>query len=102
MTAIPVRDPADAPGVPWARLLLAAILLSSFLVKLHNVEHTALSRWDEIFHAVVARNVAKHPLTPTLIDRPYLPFDYQLWGENHIWLHKPILPFWQVALSFAL
>src|SRR6478609_6331946 len=90
-------DSPDAPGgVPWCGLALAAILLGSFLVKIHNLEHSALSRWDEIYHAVVAQNVFKHPLTPTLVDRPYLPFDYQKWGENHVWLHKPIVPFWQV------
>src|SRR5581483_7453739 len=47
-------------------------------------------------------NVLKHPLQPTLVDAPYRAYDYRKWGENHVWLHKPILPFWQVALSFAL
>ena len=55
-----------------------------------------------MFHAVVAQNVLKHPLRPTLVDTPYLPFDTTKWGENHAWLHKPILPFWQIALSFAV
>src|SRR5256885_12416499 len=55
-----------------------------------------------IYHAVVAQNVLKHPFKPTLVDIPYLPYDHWKWGENHVWLHKPILPFWQVALSLAL
>src|ERR1019366_1118824 len=29
-------------------------------------------------------------------------YDETKWGENHVWLHKPILPFWQIALSFAV
>ena len=82
--------------------LLAIILWSTFVVKLHNLDHTALRRWDEVYHAVVAKNVLKHPLKPTLVDVPYLPYDMKKWGENHVWLHKPILPFWQIALSFAL
>jgi 4-amino-4-deoxy-L-arabinose transferase-like glycosyltransferase len=78
------------------------ILWSTFVIKLNNLDHTSLTRWDEVFHALVARNVAKHPLKPTLVDDPYLPYDMKKWGENHVWLHKPILPFWQIALSFTL
>src|SRR5262245_37137121 len=88
------------PAIP--ALVLAMVLLATVLVKLHNLEHTGLTRWDEAFHAVVAHNVLKHPLEPTLIDVPYLPYDSKKWGENHVWLHKPIFPFWQVALSFAV
>jgi 4-amino-4-deoxy-L-arabinose transferase len=90
----------------WRRRLpgfvLAAVLASTFVLQLHNLEHTALTRWDEAFHAVVARNVLKHPLEPTLVDNPYLPYDATKWKDNHVWLHKPILPFWQVALCFAV
>ena len=83
-------------------LILGLVLLASFLLKLCYLGHTSLTRWDEVFHAVVAQNVYKHPFEPTLIDVPYLPYDYINWRENHVWLHKPILPFWQIALSFAL
>jgi 4-amino-4-deoxy-L-arabinose transferase-like glycosyltransferase/predicted RNA-binding Zn-ribbon protein involved in translation (DUF1610 family) len=99
--------PAELPPEPIWRILLppflvALVLWATFGFKLYNLDHTALTRWDEVFHAVVARNVMKHPLTPTLVDVPYLPYDQTKWGENHVWLHKPILPFWQVAFSLAL
>jgi 4-amino-4-deoxy-L-arabinose transferase len=71
-------------------------------LQLHNLGHTALTRWDEAYHAVVARNVLKHPCKPTLVDVPYLPYDGRKWDEGHVWLHKPILPFWQVAVSFTV
>ena len=93
-----------APAPVWRvvlALLLAAVLGGTFLLKLHNLGHNGLTRWDEAHHAVVARNVLKHPLEPTLVDVPYLPYDGTKWGEAHVWLHKPVLPFWQVALSFA-
>ena len=61
-----------------------------------------LTVWDESFHAIVARNLLKHPLKPTLIDVPYLPYDYADWHENHVWMHKPILPLWTIAASFAV
>jgi 4-amino-4-deoxy-L-arabinose transferase-like glycosyltransferase len=104
------EEPLEAILVPttnvWRLVLpaavLAIVLWSTFILKLNTLEHTALSRWDEAFHAVVAKNVFKHPLKPTLVDDPYLPYDHTEWNENHVWLHKPILPFWQIALSFAL
>src|SRR5688572_19601894 len=86
----------------WAWIILALVLPATFLLKLRNLEHTALTRWDEVYHANVAQNVFKHPLKPTLVDAPYLAYDYKKWGENHVWLHKPIFSFWQAALSFAL
>jgi 4-amino-4-deoxy-L-arabinose transferase len=78
------------------------VLLATTLVKLRNLDHTALTYGDEVFHAVVAQNVLKHPLKPTLFDVPYLPYQPKNWHENHVWLHKPILPFWQIAISFAI
>ncbi len=96
----------DMPTPIWRIVLppflLAIVLWATFVLQLHNLDHTGLTRWDEVFHALVAKNVAKHPLTPTLVDEPFLPYDQMKWGENHVWLHKPILPFWQVALSFML
>ncbi len=94
--------PAPVPNRPLLGLVLAAVLASTFALKLHNLGHTALTHWDEAYHAVVARNVLKHPLQPTLVDIPYLPYDAKQWKDGHVWLHKPILPFWQVALSFAV
>jgi len=88
----------------WPRRLspLPIILLASFLLRLHNLGHTGLSYCDESFHAIVARNLLKHPLEPTLIDDPKIPYHVANWWENHVWLHKPILPLWQIAVSYAL
>jgi 4-amino-4-deoxy-L-arabinose transferase-like glycosyltransferase len=82
------------------RLPLLIILLAAFLLRLPHLGHSAVSYWDESFHAIVARNLVKHPLKPTLIDEPRLPYDPTCWTENHVWLHKPILPLWQIALSY--
>jgi 4-amino-4-deoxy-L-arabinose transferase-like glycosyltransferase len=102
-----MRAPHAGPTASvWKAVLpgaiLTVILFATFTLKLHNLDHTGLTRWDEVHHAVVAQNVFKHPLEPTLVDVPYLPYDPEKWGENHVWLHKPILPFWQIAVSFAL
>lgn len=82
--------------------LLALVLIGSLLLKLHHLNHLALKGLDESFHAIVAASLLEHPLTPTLIDRPYLPYDYRDWQNNHVWLHKGIVPLWQIALSYLM
>src|SRR5580698_4339023 len=79
---------------------LTAILIGSFLLKLDHLNHAALRPLDEVFHALVARNLLKHPLTPTLVDQPFLPYDYRDWQANNVWLHKPPLALWQIAVSY--
>ncbi len=83
-------------------LPLLVILAVAFLLRLPHLDHAFLNYWDESFHALVARNLLKHPLKPTLLDEPRIPYDPACWTENHVWLHKPILPLWQIALSYAV
>jgi len=83
-------------------VVLALVLAGSFVLKLHHLDHAAVKPLDEVFHAIVARNLLKHPLLPTLVDRPYLPYDYRDWQSSHIWLHKPPMALWQTALSYAI
>ncbi len=78
--------------------LLLVILAASFALKLRHLDHPAIKPLDEVFHAIVARNFLKHPFTPTLVDHPYLPYNPNDWTSNHIWLHKPPLAMWQIAL----
>jgi 4-amino-4-deoxy-L-arabinose transferase-like glycosyltransferase len=100
-----VEDGPTLAARAWAfccspAAVLALVLLATLLLKLRHLDHSGLTRWDEVFHAIVGRNLLKHPLKPTLFDTPYLPYDFRQWKENHVWLHKPILPLWQIALSF--
>ena len=70
----------------WSRfgawLALILIAAASFAVKLRNLGHAAVTYWDESFHALVAKNLLKHPLKPTLIDIPYLAYDFKSWGRE--------------------
>ncbi|HQQ02535.1 MAG TPA: glycosyltransferase family 39 protein [Bacteroidales bacterium] len=61
-----------------------------------------LNLWDERFHALVGKNLIKHPLMPTLYDDPIVQMEYDRWDRYHIWLHKQPLFLWQIALSFKL
>ena len=81
---------------PW---ILLCILIASGALVLRHVGHSGITYWDEGFHALVARNLTKHPLKFTLYDEPWLPYDYKGWSENHIWLHKPPVAMWTIWLS---
>ena len=61
-----------------------------------------LNSWDERFHALVAKHMMNAPFRPMLICDPVLPYDYRNWTANHIWVHKPPLFLWQIALTFKL
>lgn len=87
---------------------LSVILASTFWLRLKNLGHASISSPDETCHALVARNVLRHPLKPTLVEYPWIPPDPNNWSGSldnwtgsHLWLHKPILPLWQIALSYA-
>lgn len=82
--------------------LLGLLLLSSAGLHLGLLGQDFTPAWDETIHAAVAGNLAKHPWRPTLIDQPVLDVRPEDWQANHIWLHKPPLPFWQVALSVKI
>jgi 4-amino-4-deoxy-L-arabinose transferase-like glycosyltransferase len=100
-----VAVPDGSRAQPWAsrpELWLLIALTASTLLKCWNLGHSDLTYWDEGFHAIVARNLLKHPLTFTLYDEPWLSFPFQDWGSAHIWLHKPPLAMWQIAFSFMV
>ncbi len=61
-----------------------------------------LNIWDESYHALVAKNMIDHPITPMLYKTPILDYDYKLWTDNHIWIHKQPLFLWQMALSMKI
>ncbi len=90
------------PPRSWRDPILLAILAGSILLNVQRIDHPGLHYFDESFHAIVARNLLKHPFKPTLIDAPYLAYDPTRWSETHVWLHKPILPLWTIAVSFAI
>lgn len=83
-------------------LILIGILITSGALVLQNLGHSGITYWDEGFHAVVARNLTKHPFKFTLYDEPWLPYNYKSWGDNHIWLHKPPVAMWTICLSHLI
>jgi len=81
---------------------IALMILCGLGLYLYVSADFVLHFWDERYHALVAKNLINHPLIFTLYDDPVLPYDYRNWGANHIWLHKPPLTLWTMALSMWL
>lgn len=84
------------------RFNLIIIILLCLVVKLYCGRDLYLHEWDERYHALVAKHLAEHPLTPTLYENPVKPYDYKLWTDNHIWLSKPPIGLWGMALSIKI
>ena len=79
-------------------LFLGSVGLGFFIA---NLDHF-LILWDEQYHALIAKNMMSNPLMPTLYSNPLVEYDYRNWTGNYIWLHKPPLFLWQIALSLKL
>ena len=78
---------------------LSLIVLAAIPLRLDPAWQESLHVWDESAHAVVAKNLVSHPLVPTLYDQPVLAAPTLFWTETEVWLHKPPLALWLMALS---
>jgi 4-amino-4-deoxy-L-arabinose transferase-like glycosyltransferase len=75
------------------------ILFGGTILRLWCLSDNFLHAWDERYHALVAKNLIGHPLTPLLYKLPLLPYDYRQWTMNHVWLHKQPLSLWLMSSS---
>ncbi len=80
----------------WALVVLA---LCAGLLRLGPSLDPCLHEWDERYHALVAKHLLAHPLRPTLYEDAQLPHDVGSWASGHVWLNKPPLSLWSIALS---
>lgn len=82
--------------------VLLLILIVGLFLRIRLAQDNFVHKWDERFHALVSKNVMKHPLKPTLYEDAVLSYDYTKWYSNHVWLHKQPLPLWLIASSYKL
>lgn len=85
-----------------AYLFFIVIFVVSAGIRMRLAQDKVLHHWDEKFHALVAKHCMDEPLQPTLYKEALLPYQYQNWYNNHIWLHKQPLPLWLMAASMKL
>lgn len=84
------------------RVAVFLLLVCGLLLRIYTSSDPYMHKWDERYHALVAKNLIQHPFTPTLYDRPVLPADYKKWFASHVWVHKQPLPLWSMAISLWL
>lgn len=89
-----LKKPSFAPYF----LFLSAVSIAAAFAFLPS----HLYPWDEQFHALVAKNLAKNPLIPKLIPANPIEIKQIGWNDTSIWLHKQPLFTWQIALSIKL
>jgi 4-amino-4-deoxy-L-arabinose transferase-like glycosyltransferase len=81
---------------------LVVLLAAGLLFRLSAAGDWYLHEWDERYHALVAKHLIEKPFRPVLYADPVLDYDYRDWTANHVWLHKPPLALWLMALSMKL
>ncbi|MBC7885374.1 MAG: glycosyltransferase family 39 protein [Saprospiraceae bacterium] len=86
-------------NITWS---LITILVLGFGLRVYGSLESSLHEWDERFHALVAKNLMDDPLKPVLISDGLLNLDYTNWSMCHVWLAKPPLAFWMMALSMKV
>src|SRR5713101_6661867 len=84
------------------RTSLWLILVAGLILRMYAASDRCLHTWDERYHALVAKHLILHPLTPTLFEDPVLPYDFKNWTANHVWLEKGPVPLWAVSVSIRL
>ena len=84
------------------KVAVLILILCGLILRVYTSMDFFMHSWDERFHALVAKNLIQHPLTPTLYDNPILSYDYKNWVGSHIWVHKQPLPLWAMAASMWL
>jgi 4-amino-4-deoxy-L-arabinose transferase-like glycosyltransferase len=84
------------------RSALLLIVAAGLVLRVHAASDRCLHMWDERFHALVAKNLIHHPLTPTLFENPVLPYDFRNWTANHVWLEKGPVPLWALSGSIRV
>jgi 4-amino-4-deoxy-L-arabinose transferase len=81
---------------------LVVVLILAGILRVYLSSDQELHSWDERYHALVAKNLTKHPLKPTLYDNAVYPTNELDWSSSHMWFSKPPVPLWIMASSIAV
>ena len=86
----------------YNELKLKQLTVAAFLFRLSAALFPYLHEWDERYHALVAKNLSHDFLLPKLYPIALLPYNFQAWGANYIWLHKQPFTLWIIACSIKI
>lgn len=85
----------------YTRALYVLILLG-LILRIYTASDPFLHKWDERYHALVAKNMMEEAFRPKLYQNPVLEYDYTNWAANHIWVHKQPVPLWSMMTSLKV
>lgn len=80
---------------------IVLIVFAGFVLRVYAGSDLYVHKWDERYHALVAKNMIEHPFRPMLYKDPVMPYNFKSWTSNHIWVHKQPFPLWAMAGSMA-
>jgi 4-amino-4-deoxy-L-arabinose transferase-like glycosyltransferase len=80
---------------------LLLILAIAAVFYLRNLGSDYITLWDEAVHVNVVKNLAEDPWPPKLHLEDFNT-DFKDWTNNHIWVHKPLLPLYIQALFYKI
>lgn len=84
--------------VTYSCLFISSFMMRYFIATQDDFLHS----WDERYHALVGKNLAKHPFEPTLKDNPILPCNNLDWQSGNVWVHKQPIFLFQIAASIKV
>jgi 4-amino-4-deoxy-L-arabinose transferase-like glycosyltransferase len=84
------------------RNMIYYILFLALFLRLYGIFLLNLGEWDEQFHALVAKNLMENPLRPSLVTDNLVWLDINDWSLCNIWLSKPPMAFWPMAISMKI
>lgn len=78
---------------------LLLIFFIAITGRLQVISDPEIHDWDEKYHALVAKNLIKTPLTPSLYKFHPIDLNSKDWTTEIIWLSKPPVPLWIMSIS---
>ncbi|MEL6256220.1 MAG: glycosyltransferase family 39 protein, partial [Bacteroidota bacterium] len=81
---------------------LWALILLGLMLRIYTAADPFLHKWDERYHALVAKNMIEEPFAPKFYKEAVLAYDYKNWAANHIWLHKQPVSLWSLMMSMKI
>ncbi len=83
-------------------LAILCLVVGGLALRMFASYDQFLHPWDERYHALVAKNMMGNMLYPVLYEHPILDYDYRVWTDNHIWLHKQPMAMWLISGTYQL
>ncbi len=83
-------------------LILVFVVLVGLALRVSVSLHEYITKWDESFHSLVAKNFIEDPFEPLLLKDCPEKYQTHFWLQTRVWLNKPPFSMWLIALSLRI